>query len=587
MALDFIAWAPEVSLCAILLVLLFYGTGPAVSTVSEVWWAPTSPNTRNSPKLKGGSVFLTQRASAGSEDSLGVVSNDKEESGGSSTGKAIDARMSSAAQPDAGPYAVTAHLSVWAVVWCLLAAWLMYNSPMPTLQAGGVFCRDSFTMGVSTALYLFASVAILAATSWYNCAKIVHPEYILLVLLSVFGQHLLLLSTDLMSLYLCLELSSFALVVLCSLNYSNAYAVEAGMKYFLLSAFSSCLLLLGIGLVYWDTGLTRIAHLQELYNCLASHPPFGLGPSGTGSMGLGASIEGSAAIASIQASSMLGVWLISLGLLWKLAAAPMHFWAADVYQGAWTSVSLLMSTLPKIAVLGFWCHQWHPLWTTLFGQSLFWFSAGSLLIGAIAPLAQVQLKRLMAFSSVGHMGFMLMALVGGSQGIASLWVYLGLYCVTNLAVWALLFMPLHRPSNSALRSAGPQLLGDLAGLNRAVPAAGAAWAISMLSLAGLPPAAGFLGKLGLFWSALNNGSFSLVLLALVATLLSSVYYLRVLKVAYVDNPKGTATFGAYPAISSYCIAMAVTILAVCLWHGAPFVLTAHLLSLNASTTIVY
>lgn len=518
MALDLIAWAPEAQLCLVLLAILFYGTGPAVSTVSESWWIPR----------------IHSRFFVDKKIGINIVN------------------MPNNNYPDAGPNHVTTHISFWAVIWCLLGAWLIYYSPLPMLQSGGVFLRDDFTQGVSTALYMYAALAILVATSWYVSAKIVHTEYLILILLSVLGQHLLLLSTDLMSLYLCLELQSFALVVLCSLNYNNAYAVEAGMKYFLLSAFSSCLLLLGIGLIYWDTGLTRITHLQELYMTIAP---------------------------DLSISSMLGLWLVSLGLLWKLAAAPMHFWAADVYQGAWTSVSLLISTLPKIAVLGFWCHHWHVLWTIAFGNSLIWFSAGSLIIGAIAPLAQVQLKRLLAFSSVGHMGFMLMPLVGGSEGYSSLWVYLALYCVTNLVVWGLLLWPFNRQTSN---SAGAQYLWDLNGLNAAIPTAGTAWTISMLSLAGLPPVAGFLGKLGLFWWGLNSHQYALVLLALLSTLLSTVYYLRVLKVSYVDNPKGWGSFVAFPAITAYCVATSVVVLALGLWHGAPFVLFAHLLSISAS-----
>jgi NADH-quinone oxidoreductase subunit N len=455
--------------------------------------------------------------------------------------------------PDSGPSPVNVHLSIWAVIWCFLGALLVWSSPFLSVMTGGVFVRDSFSLSMSAALLFYASIAILLATNWSIRAKIFHTEYYMLVLLSIFGMHLLIYTTDLMGLYLCLELQSFAMVVLCSLNYNNAYSVEAGMKYFLLSAFSSCLLLLGIGLVYWDTGLTRIPHLQELFNTLA--PSFSI-------------------------TSMLGLWLISLGLLWKLAAAPLHFWAADVYQGAWSSVTLLISTLPKIAVLAFWVHHWQQIWTTAFHDTLFWFSTGSLIIGAIAPLAQVHLKRLLAFSSVGHMGFMLMPLVGGSEGYAALWVYLIFYCSTSLVVWGLLMWPYNRQTSN---NAGPQYLWDLSGLNLAVPTAAVAWAIAMLSLAGLPPAAGFLGKLGLFWWGLNNHQYVLVLIALLSTLLSSVYYLRILKVAYIEQSptKGWGVFASFSPLAAYVVSAAILLLLVGLWHSAPFVLTAHISALSA------
>lgn len=515
MALDLIAWMPEMQLCTALLALLFYGTGPAVKAVHEVWWTP----------------------------SCRVVFQNEQQT---------PERISVSSTPDGGPGAVTAHLSIWAAIWCLLGAFLIFFTPFPALQTGGAFMRDSFTTMLSAFLLFYSFITIFLATDWYQRAKVVHTEYAVLVCLSIFGMHLLLCSTDLISVYLCLELQSFRIVVLCSLNYKSAYAVEAGMKYFLLSALSSCLFLLGVGLVYWDTGLTKITHLLELFSTLSTQ---------------------------YTVSSMLGVWLISLGLLWKLRRAPLHFWAADVYMGAWSSVTLLISTLPKIAVLGFWVHHWHLLWTTLFGNTLFWFSLRSLLIGAVAPLAQVLLKRLIRFSSIGHIGFMLMPLVGGSEGYASLWVYLIFYCFTSVVVWGLLLWPLNR---QMIQNRGPQYLWDLSGLNSALPAARTAWAIAMLSLAGLPPAAGFLGKLGLFWCRLNSHQYRLVVFALLATLLSSVYYLRVLKVSYIENPKGWGVFEAFSPITAYCVAASASTLLRGLWYRAPFVLWAHILTLYAS-----
>lgn len=514
MAISLITWMPEVQLSAALLGILFYGTGPAVRAITESWWLCSNSSVTNL--------------------------------------KMVDSITPSSSLPDGGPRPIIMHLSIWAAVWCFLGALLVWYNPLPALQAGGVFLIDSFSTNAGTCLLLYGCVTILMATHWSMSAKIVHSEYLVLVLLSMLGMLLLCFTVDLTALYLCLELQSFSLVVLCSLNYHNAYSVEAGMKYFLLSAFSSCLLLLGVGLIYWDTGITNISHLQELYESLSPN---------------------------LSHSSLLGIWLVSLALLWKLAAAPLHFWAADVYQGSWTSVSLLISTLPKIAVLSFWVHQWHMLWVNAFANSLYWFSVGSLVIGAIAPLAQVQLKRLLAFSSVGHMGFMLMPLVGGSEGYSSLWLYLFFYLVTSLVTWGLLLWPLNRQN---IKNSGPQYVWDLSGLNMMLPTAAAAWTIGMLSLAGLPPVAGFLGKLSLFWWGLNAHQYSLVLIALGATLLSSVYYFRVLKVSYVENPKGWGIYQSFSPLSAYILSFCVLLLLIGLWYGAPFVLAAHLHTLNAS-----
>lgn len=508
MALDFIAWAPEVQFLIVMLGLLYYGTGPAVTPVTEALWVP-SGWTQSKPQ-----------------------------------GPKLD-------KPSAGPDYIPSHLTSWAIVTCLVSAWLIWDSPLPVLQAGGAFIRDPFTQIMGGFLMVFAAACLAAANGWLQKAHVIHPEYIVLVLLAILGQHLLIMTSDLMALYLCLELQSFALVVLCSLNYTSPYAIEAGMKYFLLSAFSSCLLLLGIGLIYWETGLTRCSHIQEL---------------------LAADLEPNLTL-------WLGLWLVGVGLLWKLAAAPLHMWAADVYQGAWTSVTLLISTLPKISVLAFWVHSWHSLWTTAFGEAMAIFSALSLIVGALAPMAQSQLKRLLAFSSISHMGFLLIPLVQGTEGLSALWAYLILYLLTNLALWGLMLWPFARGKFS---SAGPQSIWDLAGLNSYMPVAATAWAGGMLSLAGLPPVAGFLGKLGIFWWGLNQQQYALMTLALVATLLSTVYYLRVLKVAYVDQPKSWGQFDSLAPMNAYLIAIAWFSLAVLLWHGTPLVLASHLMALACS-----
>lgn len=533
MTLDVISWMPEGFLLISLLGLLCYGITPGATPFMEQTAVPLY--VVNSQKVM---ILLDQRKHASVDNKNQSLLEANEDM----TGKT----------PAGGPGHASELLGVWAVAWCLLAFMLIYNCPLHTLMAGGVFLRDLFSVQLGSLLWLFAAMVLMMSLSWQKTAGIVHPEYVTLTLLALLGQHLLMCATDLMAMYVCLELQSFAVVVLCSLNYRSAYSIEAGMKYFLLSAFSSCLLLLGIGLIYWDTGLTQCPHLIELLQSTGTEPSLAL---------------------------WLGVWLVSLGLLWKLSAAPLHLWVADVYTGAWSSVTLFLSTLPKIAVFGFWIHSWHPLWSCTYGNTMAVFSALSLAVGALAPMAQTQLKRLLALSSVGHMGFMLMPLSAGTEAFGALWVYLILYLITNLALWGLLMWPYHRPGQALT---GPQYIWDLGTLHQTSPAASAAWAGGMLSLAGLPPVAGFLGKLGLFWWALNSHFYALVIVALLSTLLSTVYYLRVLKVAYVDTPSHWGAYGKLASINGYLIAWAWALLLLFLWHGAPLILSCHLLALASS-----
>jgi NADH:ubiquinone oxidoreductase subunit 2 (subunit N) len=151
------------------------------------------------------------------------------------------------------------------------------------------------------------------------------------------------------------------------------------------------LLLLGVGFIYWQTGETNLSHIESLVNRTRTEPSLLLA---------------------------LGIWLVTMGLLWKLAVAPLHFWVPDVYMGAWSSVSLWITVLPKIAVLGFWTHHWHTIWCRNFGNALAFFRGLSMIVGSIAPLAQTNLKRLLAYSSVGHMGLILMPLcINSSQSV--------------------------------------------------------------------------------------------------------------------------------------------------------------------------
>lgn len=534
MTLDIISWLPEGFFLLSLLGLLCYGITPGNSVLEERVAIPLGT-------FSMGSEMVSKTSSSFLENVSKTALKSAEDS--------IKAEF----RPVNGPGHTSVLLGAWGIVWCFLGFLLVFFCPLHTLMAGGTFLRDLFTSQVGSFLWLFAAAVLAMGLSWQKTAGIVHPEFVTLTLLALLGQHLLLCSTDLMAMYICLELQSFAVVVLCSLNYRSAYSMEAGMKYFLLSAFSSCLLLLGIGLIYWETGLCNCLYLTEFLQTTLSEPIVTL---------------------------WLGVWLVSLGLLWKLSAAPLHLWVADVYMGAWSSVSLFISTLPKLAVLGFWVHTWHPIWEQTFGGSMAIFSAFSLIVGALAPFAQTQLKRLIALSSVGHMGFMLMPLCVGSEAFSSLWTYVVLYFVTNLAIWGLILWPFARPGQPL---SGPQYIWDLSALNQTSPAAGTAWAGAMLSLAGLPPVAGFLAKLGVFWWALNSHFYALVFVALVSTLLSTIYYLRVLKVVYIQNPQSWGAYGKLAPTNAYLISVAWALLVFLLWHGTPLILSAHLLSLYASS----
>ena len=464
-----------------------------------------------------------------------------------------------------GPSWLQQNLSLWSVVWCIMAAVLLWDNSLKFVFPSGLFIRDTLNVNLSIILFCFAAIFLLLSRAWMNYAQIVHVEYLPLVLLAILGQHLILMCTDFMSLYVSLEIQSFCLVVLCCFHYNSFYSVEAGMKYFLLSAFSSCLMLFGICLIYATTAITNCTHLQELL-LLSQNCPNAMNVATTST--------------NVSEIFLLGVWLISLTLLWKLAAAPMHMWAADVYMGAWSIVTLFISTLPKLAVLGFWVHLWHNIWQYTFTDTMIFFSAFSMLVGALCALGQVHMKRLIAYSSIGHMGFLLMPLCMEYSGaaISALFTHLIIYFVTSIAVWGIFMWPFYR--NGSVMCATPQYMWDFSVMWKTLPLSAITMAIAMMSLAGLPPVAGFLGKLGIFWWSVNAHQYFLLAIALLSTLISSVYYLRVIRVMYMDVPSRWSVFHRMSMSNAYIIGISLLLSVVVLWYSSPLVLVTHILGIS-------
>jgi NADH-quinone oxidoreductase subunit N len=445
----------------------------------------------------------------------------------------------------AGPSNILTHVNNYIIIWFISVAFILYNNPLNNaLLFSGVFLRTQLANGLEIILFIISALILYMGRN--TIQKIAHVEFLILICLCVIGQNLLLISVDLISLYVCLELQTFCLVVLCSINYKSIFNVEAGIKYFLLSAFSSALLLAGTSLIYWSTGLTNLTALNTLLPYYQS------------------------------TFLVIGVWLVSLSLLWKLSAAPLHMWAADVYQGANSIVSLFISTSPKLAVLGFWINIWSTaVHTTSMHEILIFFSALSLLIGALAALGQVNIKRLMAYSSIAHMGFLLMPLCQMSGSSSALITHLIIYILTSIVAWGLIMWSFKRQGSHV--ESTPQYLWDYTFLSKTHPLATFTWAIVMMSLAGLPPIAGFLGKLYIFLWSLSSHQYTLVAIAIISSLISSVYYLRLIRIMYIDNKSSYSIFQLMDASTSYLISICIFLLLLLLFYSSPLVLLSHLL----------
>lgn len=556
MTLDFVLFRPEFFLVFGFFVLLWYGTGNLVTPVAEILTVTKTSLSANNKRFRNKSV-----------------------------------QRNFGEKQTRGPNHASSALTLWAIVWLILSFYCTRTSPLHLVFQGGCFQKDQYSQGLCCILLRTAIFVQRVSYGWQKVAGICHTEYIYQAMLAQTGQYLQIMTTDQMSLYLCMEQQSFSLVVLCGQNSKSAYSLEAAMKYFLLSAFRSCQLLMGVGFIYWQTGETSIPAIEKIVERTSNNPSL---------------------------LTALGVWLVSTGLLWKQAAAPLHFWVPDVYMGAWSSVSLWITVLPKIAVLAFWTSHWHIIWSSSFGNRLILFRAFSMIVGRIAPLAQTNIKRLLAYSSVGHMGQQLVPQCRTSisevqsfsfmdtpaDSIGVLWAYMIIYVIINLGAWSMLLWPIYRPLSlfvqrdaenqsdnqnrnkkrhrlpaGGLRGrAAPQYLWDLKGLNSSSPRAAQRWAVFMTSFAGLPPVYSFQGKAGLIWNRVNNGLFILVFVALRYTMIGSVYYQKVMKICYVDKQTSWASYGKVSPVTAYVIRLSVSLMIVGQWHGNSLFLFAHTLA---------
>jgi NADH-quinone oxidoreductase subunit N len=334
-------------------------------------------------------------------------------------------------------------------------------------------------------------------------------EFPIILLLSVLGMMMMVSANDLISLYVGLEMQSLALYIAAAIRRDSLRSSEAGLKYFVLGALSSGILLYGMSMVYGFAGTTGFAGLAEVFS---------------GSNGAGA-------VPSIGV--VIGVVFVAAGLAFKVSAVPFHMWTPDVYEGAPTPVTAFFGSAPKIAAMALFVRVMLEPFGELFAQwqQIIWaISIASMVLGALAAISQSNIKRLMAYSSIGHMGYALVGLAAGSEaGAQGILLYLAIYLFMNLGTFGIIL---------AMCRQGRMVEGidDLAGLSRTNPRMAAAMAIMMFSMAGIPPLAGFFGKLYVFLAAIQSELYVLAVVGLLTSVIAAYYYLRIVKLMYFDEP---------------------------------------------------
>ncbi len=371
---------------------------------------------------------------------------------------------------------------------------------------GGLYRADAFAAFAKVLIYIAAGVSILLAPNFFQrtAGDDLRPEYPVLILLSAAGMGMMVSAGDLLTLYVGLELQSLAAYVLASFMRRDTRSAEAGLKYFVLGALASGILLYGISLVYGFTGTTLFSSIATAYG--AGH-----------SMGL-----------------TFGLVFVFAGLAFKISAVPFHMWTPDVYEGAPTPVTAFFASAPKVAAMamavrvaveamGPATDQWR--------QIVIFASLASIIFGAVAAIGQTNIKRLLAYSSINNVGFALVGLAAGTQqGVSAVLMYLTIYVAMTLGSFLIVLQ---------MRDADGQpveTIASLAGLSKTRPMLALALATFMFSLAGIPPLFGFYAKFAVFSAAVQAGLFPFAVVGIAASVIGAYYYLRVVKTMYFDDP---------------------------------------------------
>lgn len=398
----------------------------------------------------------------------------------------------------------TRAVTILSMLACVIAGFMVIGqAPTGEPVLNGMFQQNSFTVFVKVMVLGGIIVSLALSIQYLRQENMAKFEYPILVLFAGLGMMMMISAHDMLSLYVGLELQSLSLYVLAAIRRNHMKSAEAGMKYFILGAISSGMLLFGISLVYGFTGSTNFDVIQ---------------------MTLGT---------ELSLGAMLGFVFILAGLAFKISAVPFHMWTPDVYEGAPTSVTAFFAIVPKVAAMALIINLLFVPFAAINDQwsQMIWLLAfASMTVGAFAGLRQNNIKRLIAYSSIGNIGYALIGVAaGGEAGLASVLVYLSLYMIMTAGVFGIIL-------SMRLEGVSVESISDLAGLSRHSPWLAYPLAILMFSMSGIPPMAGFFGKFMVFEAAMQSGLYILAVLGVLTSVVAAYYYLRIIKTMFFDAP---------------------------------------------------
>ena len=396
----------------------------------------------------------------------------------------------------------------WLAVLALVVAIGLALGVMPAEPQtgfGGVYVLDAFGVFMKVLALAGTALAIIMSLGYIERENMARFEFPVLMLFAALGMLMMLSANDLISLYVGLELQSLSLYVVAAFRRDTLRSTEAGLKYFVLGALASGMLLYGSSMIYGFAGTTSFEGLAQ---ALTAEP--------APSIGL-----------------IVGIVFLAAGLAFKVSAVPFHMWTPDVYEGAPTPVTAFFAVAPKVAAIGLFVRVMVGPFGDLVAQwqqIIVFISIASMALGAFAAINQQNIKRLMAYSSIGHIGYALVGLAPGTEaGVRGVLIYMAIYLFMNVGTFAVILCM--RQKNRMVED-----IADLAGMSRTHPVMAVALAVFMFSMAGIPPLAGFFGKLYVFLAAIESGLYVLAVIGLVTSVVSAYYYLRIVKIMFFDEP---------------------------------------------------
>jgi NADH-quinone oxidoreductase subunit N len=410
------------------------------------------------------------------------------------------------AETDVNSFRIVSWMAVMALVLTPLLVLALAGGKL--IGFGGMFIADPFAAFCKVLVLIGSAATLIMARNFLETHDMARFEYPILVVFATLGMLMMISANDLISLYLGLEMQSLSLYVIAAFRRDDTRSTEAGLKYFVLGALASGMFLYGASLVYGFAGTTGFDGLAKLFHQTAQ---------GGNEVGLGV---------------VFGIVFILAALTFKVSAVPFHMWTPDVYEGAPTPVTAFFAVAPKIAALALFIRVMVGPFGDLVAQwqqIVVFVSVASMVLGAVAAINQRNIKRLMAYSSIGHVGYALIGLaVGNEAGVRGILIYLAIYLFMNVGTFACIL---------AMRRNGRMVEGieELAGLGKTHPMLAAAMTVFMFSMAGIPPLAGFFGKLYVFLAAIEAELYGLAIIGVLTSVIGAFYYLRIIRIMYFDD----------------------------------------------------